>query len=122
MFAKFITGPCVPQVKVLIAGLNYLAQSIVRLADVGSRILEVGPGDQVPEVGLDEAVVPHPADLGHPGLGVHLAEQLGRVVSLNSNGILGSNSDSWVVWKFIRVTYLYFNIQNDIQFCFKMKW
>ena len=80
-----------------LAASRYLAQPVVRVADVGSGILEVGAGDEVPEAGLHEPVVAHPAHLRHARLAVHLAEELGRVVTLHADGVLGAHSHSRVI-------------------------
>ena len=50
------------------------SQTIVRVTDVGSSILEVSPGDQVSEISLDKSVVTDPAHLLNTGFGVHLTK------------------------------------------------
>ena len=75
----------------------YLAKTIVRIANVGPSILEVRPGDEVPEVGLDKPRVSDPANLLDLGFGVDLAEQFCSVISLNSDGIFWSDCHSRII-------------------------
>lgn len=51
----------------------------------------------MPEVGVDETSSSHPLDLGHRGLGVHLTLELGRLVPLHPDGVLGAHRYTGVV-------------------------
>ena len=87
------------RVKVLIATTTklYLSKTIVRIANVGTGILEVRPGDEVPEVGLDKPRIPDPANLLNLGFGVNLAKEFCSVISLNSDWIFWSDCHSRII-------------------------
>ena len=86
---------CWPELSYLIF---YLAQSVVGITDVDSFVLQVCPGYEMSELGLDKSVGSDPANLLHWRFGVHLAEQFRCVIFLHSDGIFWADSNTWVVW------------------------